>query len=102
MEQVAETAIDAALISASAAYALWLAHEKRHEPDWTWVSVVAGAALCLGAAGAQSRIAGGGWQDHERRVWRAFVLGGAPIIVGEIAQWLERREVRARYIRQQQ
>lgn len=102
MDRVASIAIDAALVTTTSAYAAWLAHEKRHEPDWTWVSVVAGTALCLGAAGAQSRLAGGAWRDHERRVWRAFVLGGMPIIVGEIAQWLARRAERERYRRLRQ
>jgi hypothetical protein len=97
-----DLAIDAALVTISSAYAAWLRAHKRHEPDWTWISVVAGTALCLAAAGAQSRLCGGAWHDHERRVWRAFALGGTPIIVGEVAQWLERRAERARYLQQRQ
>ena len=94
--------IDIALVGISSAYAALLTQEKRHEPDWTWVSVVAGTVLCLTAAGGQSRLAGGDWQDHERRVARAFALAGTPIIVGEVAQWLARRAERQRYLRQRQ
>jgi len=100
MNEYAITAVDAALVSAASAYASWLWDHKKHEPDWVWTGVVAGTALCLGAAGVQGRIAGGDWQDHERRVWRAFMLGGAPIIVGEIAQWLTQRAKRRDYARQ--
>lgn len=98
----AATVIDAALVSAASAYASWLWDHKKYEPDWIWTGVVAGAAGCLVAAGLQSRIAGGDWRDHERRVWRAFALGGVPIIVGEIAQWLVQRDQRQRYLRQRQ
>ncbi len=94
--------IDMALVGVSSACAALLAQEKRHEPDWTWVTVVAGTSLCLAAAGAQSRLLGGTWQAHERRVWRAFIIGGVPIILGEIEQWRARRAERERYLRQRQ
>ena|ERR1044071_778362 len=83
-----EDAIDIGLVLLSSAYARWLERHKRAEPDWTWLEVVAGTALCLAAAGLRSRMCGGDWRDHERSVWRAFALGGAPIVVGEIDQAL--------------
>lgn len=94
-----EDAIDIGLVLICSAYAWWLDRHKRAEPDWTWLEVVAGSALCLGAAGLKSRVRGGDWRDHERAVWRAFCLGGMPIIAGEISQalraWGDRTAYRA-------
>lgn len=102
MNEIASIAIDAALVSAGSAYASWLWDHKEYEPDWIWVGVVIGAAGCLAAAGAQARLGGGDWRDQEWRTWRAFVLGGVPIIVGEVTQWLVQREQRQRYLKQRQ
>lgn len=102
MDHVASIAIDAALVGAGSAYASWLWDHKGYEPDWIWVGVAIGAAGCLVGAGAQGRLAGGGWREQQWRVWRAFVLGGVPIIIGEITQWLVQREKRQRYLRQRQ
>lgn len=92
-----EDAIDIGLVLTTSAYAWWLEHHKRAEPDWTWLEVVFGTALCLTAAGLKSRIRRGDWHDHERVVWRAFVLGGMPIIAGEISQALRAWAERAAY-----
>jgi hypothetical protein len=89
-----EDTIDIALVLIMSGYAWWLDGHKRAEPDWTWLEVAVGTAICLVAAGLRSRTVGGDWQAHERATWRAFLLGGAPIIAGEISQalraWAER------------
>jgi hypothetical protein len=89
-----EGLIDIGLVGLTTLGALWLDSHKRAEPDWTWVEVCIGTAVCLAAAGLRSRVRGGTWRDHEREVWRAFLLGGAPVIAGEISQalaaWAER------------
>lgn len=93
-------AIDIGLVLATSAYALWLDSHKKAEPDWTWVEVVVGTSICLLAAGLRSRVMGGDWRDHERATWRAFLLGGMPIIAGEVSQalraWADRDAYHAR------
>jgi hypothetical protein len=85
----AEDTVDIALLLTTTGFALWLANHKKQEPDWTWLEVVAGTAVVLLAAGLRSRVQPAQtWQDHERNVWRSFVLGGIPIICGEISQGL--------------
>jgi hypothetical protein len=42
---------------------------------------------------------GGDWKVHNRNVWRAFILGGLPIISGEVSQALKRWADRDRYRR---
>jgi hypothetical protein len=97
-----ETLIDASLVLTTCAYAEWLGNHKRLEPDFTWVEVAAGTALCLMTAAVRSRIQDGDWRTYERNVWRAFLLGGAPIIAGELSQWLRRRAERQHYVNQRQ
>jgi hypothetical protein len=97
MRSIVSIAIDAALVTATSAYAAWLDTNKDLEPDFTWAEVAAGTTLCLVAAGLQSRVQASDWRAHEREVWRAFALGGAPVVVGELRQWLRRREERRRY-----
>jgi hypothetical protein len=81
-----EDTVDIALVLIMSGYAWWLDSHKQAEPDWTWVEVAVGSAVCLIAAGLRSRFVGGDWRAHERHTWRAFLLGGAPIIAGEISQ----------------
>jgi hypothetical protein len=94
--------VDLSLLAATGAYARWLAEHKVAEPDFVWAEVVIGTALCLGAAGARSRLMGGDWRVHEANVWRAFIIGGVPIIAGELLQWqrrqAERRRLAARWM----
>lgn len=94
--------IDLGLMLTTTAYALWLDQHKEYEPDWTWVEVVVGVSICLVAAGLRTRARGGDWRAHEKNVWRAFVLGGLPVIAGEISQALRRWADRDRYRRMMQ
>lgn len=95
-----EDTIDFALMVVTTGFAVWLDHHKEHEPDWTWVEVAAGSAVCLVAAYFRTRAGGGGdWKVHNRNVWRAFILGGLPIIAGEVSQALRRRDERINYRR---
>lgn len=88
---------DAALITLSSIYARWLAEHKGGEPDWTWIEVAFGVSYCLGHAYAQGRRHGGDWRAQHHAVWRAIFLGGIPIAVGELDQWLARRARRRAY-----
>lgn len=81
-----ESAIDIGLVLVMSGYAWWLDGHKSAEPDWTWVEVAVGTGACLIAAGMRTRATGGTWQSHEANTWRAFLLGGAPVIAGEISQ----------------
>lgn len=95
-----EDTIDFGLMVVTTAFALWLDTHKEHEPDWTWAEVAFGSAVCLSAAYLRTRAGGGGdWRVHNRNVWRAFVLGGLPIIAGEVSQALRRWGERDRYRR---
>lgn len=92
-------AIDIGLMMVTTAFALWLDTHKEHEPDWTWVEVAVGTTICLVAAGLRTRVTGGDWRTHERNTWRAFILGGLPIIAGEVSQALRGWAERDRYRR---
>lgn len=97
-----EDSIDFALVLTTTGYALWLDQHKHQEPDWTWLEVVAGVGIVLTAAGVRSRCQGvTDWRDHEHNVWRAFVLGGLPVICGEISQALRGWRDREAYRRAQ-
>jgi hypothetical protein len=93
---VSEVALDTTLIAATCLYAAWLDEHKDLEPDHTWLEVVGGVALCLAQADCQARW---GHPDYRRAVWRAFALGGTPIIVSELLQWRRRVAERRRYAR---
>ena len=88
---------DMLLVATSCAYAAWLARHKRQEPDWTWVEVAFGVGFCLAHAYAHGQRHGGDWRTQHRAVWRAFVLGGVPIVLGEVRQWLAHRGPRSAY-----
>lgn len=89
--------IDIALALATTVYAGWLDKHKEQEPDWTWVEVAVGTAICLTAAGLRSRAHGGDWRDHEREVCRAFLIGAVPIVAGELSQALRGWAAREKY-----
>ena len=94
-----DDATDIALVAIASSWAHWLAAHKDFEPDWTWVQVVAGVTLCLSHARLNGWWYGGDWREQERRIFRAFLLAGTPIIAGEIAQWLQVREARRRLVK---
>lgn len=83
------TIIYVELFLAATAYALALA-KWRHiwEPHLTWLEVVIGAALCLLAPFIIARYggAGTGWERYEGMVWAAFLIGGTPIVIWQLAQ----------------
>ena len=84
-------ALDTGLVALASAGSLWLRSHKTLEPDWTWVEVTIGVGTCLLVAEAHGRLAGGDWRDQQCRVIRTLALAGAPIIVGELAEWRERQ-----------
>ncbi len=88
--------LDGALGTTTSAWALWLWNHKEFEPDFTWVQVVAGTALCLSHAHLQGELSGGDWRSQQLRVFRSFIIGGVPIIAGEVTQWLSLRAERRR------
>lgn len=98
-----EDAIDIGLVVTTLGFALWLDNHKAQEPDWTWAEVVVGCAVCLVAAGLRTRAQPpSDWRAYERNTWRAFVLGGLPIIAGELSQALRGWRDRDRYRRMMQ
>jgi hypothetical protein len=80
--------IYAALFAATTVYAALLAF-LRHvwEPDLTWLEVVIGTALCLAAPYADQRLNGPLTSEiYEARVWLAFLIGGAPVVIWQLGQ----------------
>jgi len=94
---VGELAADVALVAATNEYAAWLAEHKQLEPDWTWLEVTLGTALCLLHSTALGGLRGGDWKAQQWRVVRSFGIGAVPVIVGEIRQYRLRKEERRRY-----
>ena len=83
-----ELRIYLALFVTTALYALLLSKVKHLiEPDLTWLEVVIGVALCLAAPAIVARWSGvPTWQAYEALTWRAFLIGGAPIIIWQIGR----------------
>lgn len=100
MHLLAEIAGDAILVATTSAYARWLDSHKGLEPDFTWLEVAIGVALCLIHAAVRTRLDQSA--RHEEHTIRAFAIGSAPIITGEIAQWLYRRRERRIYLASRQ
>lgn len=93
-----EEDVDLVLVISTSLYAWWLSNHRRQEPDWTWLEVVAGTSICLLAAALRYRLSGRrDWQSYEHYIWRAFALGGAPIIAGEVSQALRDWQARDSY-----
>lgn len=79
-----------ALAATTSAYALALLHIP-HEPNYTWIAVVIGTALCLAASGWSIRRRlraglGATWRTYETAVWASFVVGGIPMILAELGE----------------
>lgn len=82
------TPIYIGLFLASCAYA-WLLAKHRHlwEPHLTWLEVVIGTTLCLAAPYLAARLdRAPTWGEYEALVWAAFAVGGAPILIWQLAQ----------------
>jgi hypothetical protein len=71
---------------ATALYALLLSRIPKRDPDFTWLTVIVGVAICLGAAHLDRLWNGPLTSEvYEWRVWQAFLLGGAPIVIWRIS-----------------
>jgi hypothetical protein len=82
--------VDLALVATTSAYAAWLwTYRRRPQPHTTWIKVVVGDGMCIIASACRSYGAGLPY-DLGHVVW-AFVVGGTPIVIGELLQELERR-----------
>ena len=69
-------------------YAVLLAWFKHlWEPDFTFIEVIVGVAMCLAAPYAD-RLLNGPYtaEVYEARVWAAFFVGSAPIVVWSLAR----------------
>jgi len=69
-------------------YALLLSQLRHHwEPDFTWLEVVIGVALCLTAPYADHVLNGPYTAElYQWRVWQSFLVGGLPIVIWSIAR----------------
>lgn len=81
--------IHVALFGACALYAYILQHNPGYAPDWTWATVVGGAALILLALGATCAAGFLPW-DALRIGFTLCCAAGAPII------YWQRKQARAR------
>jgi hypothetical protein len=79
---VGELIGDVALVAATNEYAAWLAEHKQLEPDWTWLEVALGTALCLahstavgGCAAATGRPSNGAWCARSESAAVPVVMG---------------------------
>jgi hypothetical protein len=66
----------------SSAYVVILDRKKAQiEPDYAWLEVVLGTAMCLTAAAIRARLGPDDRATYERAVWLAFAVAGLPIII---------------------
>lgn len=80
-------AIDCYLFAATALYAAVLSRFPKRDPDFTWLTVAIGVAICLAAPAIDQRQNGPLTSElYEWRVWQAFLIGGAPIVIWQISQ----------------
>lgn len=77
--------IYAALVAATTLYAWLLSRIPQLEPDLTFVEVIIGVWICLLAA-YLDRLWNGPYTSevYEARIWLAFKVGGAPIIIWQL------------------
>lgn len=82
------------LAAVVALYAIFLHHTKEYlEPDFTWLEVVIGVAICLGFAAWRHRLIGSdSWLDYEGGVRAAFYVGGGVIIAWQVGRFVNRQE----------
>jgi hypothetical protein len=91
------TVIDVLEIAASCAYARWLKQHKGLEPKMTFLEVIFGVGYTLGFSTFRGLLYGGSWWDQSRRFAHDLALASAPIIAGEIEQWVEARKIDAEF-----
>lgn len=86
---------DLPLLLATTAYSALVENIKKHlEPDFIWLEVAGGTALCLlfpFIARRRGEIATA--RCYERAVWRAFLIGSLPVIVWQVCLMIRRRLV---------
>jgi hypothetical protein len=77
------------LVLMTTLYALFLeCFKHRWEPHLTWLEVVVGTAICLSVPANLARAIGGDWAAYEQRTWAAFLVGGFPIVVWQLARMI--------------
>jgi hypothetical protein len=70
----------------TALYALLLSRLPKRDPDFTWATVIVGVGICLLAPALDQRNNGPLTSElYEWRVWQAFLLGGAPIVIWRVS-----------------
>lgn len=98
MDFVGRIAVYVGLAVATSIYAYWLYRsddrepESGPDPDKTWVLVVFGVSLVLIAHAAATYIGPApsqGWAAFAP--WLAFIVGGVPVIIGELLRTRKRR-----------
>src|SRR5512138_186127 len=95
-------AIYSYLFAVATIYAALLAAFKHYwEPDLTWLEVIVGVGLCLLAPYLDQRWNGPLTSElYEQRVWVAFVVGGFPVVVWQLAKSIKARlQVERRILR---
>lgn len=91
-----KTVVNLGLTALSCAYAAWLNEHKHAEPDHVWAEVAFGVGYTLIGARLHTPPASGGI-FRDGHIYEAFAYSATPIIVGELAQWVRRREMRRRF-----
>ncbi|HEU4326460.1 MAG TPA: hypothetical protein VFS21_25185 [Roseiflexaceae bacterium] len=79
------------LAIATATYAAILDRlEAKIKPDGTWVEVVIGTTMCLVAADIRAHLGPDRRDEVIRAVHLAFQVGGAPVIIWQVARAIAR------------
>jgi hypothetical protein len=97
--KTADLIVYPALAVTTSAYALALDDNKQHaewklEPDWTWVEVAIGVAICLIGAAIRARLGPDDRRTTERAVWLSFLIGSPPIILWQLMRAYMRQKRR--------
>lgn len=68
---------------------------SRYEPDWTWLTVVAGTIISTAPAMLAARRHPADWRSYERRMITGFVISGSVVIPWQILlvvrRWRQQR-----------
>ncbi len=83
--RLAEVATYIAEAATTVIFARYLHRLNRtHEPDWTWLSVLAGVIISSAPAITLARVAPACWRRYEGRVVVGFLVSGAVIIPWQV------------------